>query len=701
MTDDGINYLSGTLARSVAATLQDRVTSEASSIYAGALLGALGEVHVGMEDAADGATQLVDGAGTLSDGLQQLDEGAATAAAGSTDLSAGADQLSAGLGQMASQVPALQTGVSQLAGGTSQLAAGASALNVGIDQYTAGVGQVATGAHTLRSQTPTLEAGLADLSAGTSQLAAGSTLLDEEFRAISEPVGELAPIPGEIRAVVDGLAASAGELYDGCVADLGADDPLCTLLAQLVEHQTSITQKVDQITEKADAAIAGVGAAQTAMDQIAEGSQQVDDGVSTLSASIGTTLDTADNKTVLGAVNAIDDGLSTLSGNSETLRNGAGQLADGTAQAAAGVGELQSKVPTLVDGVNQLDSGASQLAAGAGDLSDGLGTLSAGMTTAAEGSTALVDGSEQLQEGLSEGAERIPSYSDSDAEQIAQTSSNLLQVDPVREHEVNNAGAGFSPMFISLALWIGGIAIFLVLPALDRRPGPNEVWWMAAVRPARTAAVFAVLQATLAVVLTNWLVELHAVNLLGMVAIGILASLTFVAVNQACIAMMGYRGRFVSIVLLLLQIASMGATFPVETMPAFYNWIHPLLPMTYTQLSFRAMIAGGAASGIVFKTIMILLLWLAVSVALTLLGAYLRNKNHPLPYDAALLPDNYPDEDEVSPEELAARKDLKKEVIEHGRKRLVERGIVAGHSGTMGTVGPRTVTVTLEDEPDE
>ncbi len=700
VTDDGINYLSGTLARSVAATLQDRVTSEASSIYAAALLGALGEVHTGMEEAADGATQLAAGTVTLSDGLQQLNEGTTTAAAGSVDLSAGAGQLSSGLNEMASQVPALQSGVSQLAGGTSQLAAGAYALDLGIDQYTTGVGQVATGAHTLRSQTPALEQGLADLSAGTSQLAEGSTQLDEEFRAISKPVAELEPIPEEIRTVVDGLADTAGQLYDRCIADLGEDDDLCGLLAGLVEHQGNITQKVDEITTKADEAIDGVAAAQAAMDQIAAGSGQVNDGVSTLSAKIGTTSDTADDQTVLGAVNAIDDGLATLSSNSETLRNGAGQLADGTAQAAAGMGQLQSKVPTLVDGVNQLDAGASQLAGGAADLSTGLGTLSEGMNTAAEGSTALVGGSEQLKDGLVEGAERVPAYTDAEAEQIAQTSSSLLQVDPVRENAVHNAGAGFSPMFISLALWIGGIAIFLVLPALDRRPGPHEAWWMAAVRPARTAAIFAVLQATLAVVLTNWLVELHAVNLWGMVAIGILASLTFVAVNQACIAMMGYRGRFVSIVLLLLQIASMGATFPVETMPAFYNWVHPLLPMTYTQLSFRAMIAGGAASGIVFKTVMILLLWLSVSLALTLLGAYLRNKNHPLPYDAALLPDNYPDEDELTPAELAARRDLKEQIREHVRT-LLERGIVAGHSGTMGTVGPRPVTVKLEDPPKE
>ena len=726
VTDDGINYLAGTLARSVAATLQDRVSSEASAIYAEALLDSLGEVRTGMGDAADGASQLAEGSATLSEGLQELDQGAASAADGSVDLSSGADQLAAGLGEVASKVPALQGGVKQLADGSSQLAAGASSLDTGIKQYTDGVSQVAAGAHTLRSKTPDLQQGLQDLQEGSDQLAEGNEKLAHEFERISGPVGELAGIPGDIDFLVSLATKHVDEAYGKCVADLDPNDPLCELLGLVVERQEAIAAEAHKITEKAAQAIAGVTAAQDAMNELAAGAGQLDEGVATLRGSIGTTSDTAASGTVLGAVNAIDDGLATLSSNSSDLRDGASQLASGSAAIASGTGELQSKVPALVDGVNQLNSGAGQLATGAGALREGLGALSEGMSSAAEGSPALVEGAEELTDGLSDGVDRIPNYSPEEAERIAQTSSTLVQVEPVRANEVYNSGAGFSPMFISLALWIGGIAIFLVLPALDRRPGPGETWWMAAVRPARTAAVFAVIQAVVAVVMTNWLVEIHAVHLWGMVGIAVLASLTFVVANQACIAMLGYRGRFVSIVLLLLQIASMGATFPVETMPAFFNWIHPWLPMTYTQLSFRAMIAGGGTPGIIPKTIAVLLIWLVVGVGLVLLGAYLRTKNHPLPYDAALLPDNYPDEDKVSPDALAERKDLKKQIVEDGKAtledgkarledgkaklrsgkaklqeskaRLVARGIVAGHSGTFGTVGPRSTTVTLEPD---
>lgn len=695
VTDDGINYLAGTLARTVAETLQDRVTSEASGIYTEKLLESIATIRSGMGEAADGATQLAAGSAALEDGVNQLDEGANTAADASVQLDDGAHQLAAGLGQMASQVPALESGVGRLAAGGSQLAAGADTLDRSIIQYTSGVDQVAAGAATLKSKSPDLQGALEKLHDGSAQVADGNQELNEQFHAISDVVKQFDGVPEKIDDLVTSIQGDLNEAYtELCSEEPYESEVLCKVLGEVVGVQDEIAAEVGTITGKASEAIAGVERAQSSMELLADGSAQVKDGVTQVQAAIGKTSDTAASQTVLGAINGIDAGLSTLSGNSAALRAGAGQLAGASQQIADGTGQLQSQVPTLVEGVNRLDEGAGTLADGTGALNEGLTTLADGTGTALDGATQIADNTEVLSEALVAGTDQIPNYSPQETAKIAKTASSLVEVDPVRQNEVANSGAGFAPMFISLALWIGGIAIFLVLPALDRRPGPGETWWMAAARPAGTAGVFAVGQAILATVITNWAVELHAVNLGGLIGIAILASLTFVAVNQACVAMLGYRGRFVSIALLLLQIASMGATFPVETMPAFFGWIHPFLPMSYTQLSIRAMIAGSGASGIVGKTVLILLLWLLVAIGLVLLGAYLRTKNHPLPYDAALLPDNYPDEDQATPAQLASRQDLKKQVLEHERSRLVARRATAGHHGTLGTVGPRSERVT-------
>ena len=181
--------------------------------------------------------------------------------------------------------------------------------------------------------------------------------------------------------------------------------------------------------------------------------------------------------------------------------------------------------------------------------------------------------------------------------------------------------------------------MFLVLPALDRRRFRHERFFLAATRPATTAAIFAVLQAVVMMVVVNAAGEIHAANLLGLCAMALLASFSFAAVNQACVAALAYRGRFVSIILLSLQITSMGATFPIETTPRFFQWIHPFLPMSYTQLSFRQLIAGGGGvDGIYGKTVVVLLIWMMAAWAVTLVAARLRSGRAPLPADEALAP---------------------------------------------------------------
>ena len=94
----------------------------------------------------------------------------------------------------------------------------------------------------------------------------------------------------------------------------------------------------------------------------------------------------------------------------------------------------------------------------------------------------------------------------------------------------------------------------------------------------------------------------------------------------------------ISIILLILQITSMGATFPVETAPAFFQWIHPFLPMSYTQLAFRELIAGSGAQGAVGNALAVLGIWAAIAVVVILIGARVRRGPKPLPADNALAP---------------------------------------------------------------
>lgn len=56
---------------------------------------------------------------------------------------------------------------------------------------------------------------------------------------------------------------------------------------------------------------------------------------------------------------------------------------------------------------------------------------------------------------------------------------------------------------------------------------------------------------------------------------------------------MGNPGRFIAVIILVLQLGASGGTFPLELLPNFYQVIHGALPMTYSINGFRAVISNG------------------------------------------------------------------------------------------------------------
>ena len=56
---------------------------------------------------------------------------------------------------------------------------------------------------------------------------------------------------------------------------------------------------------------------------------------------------------------------------------------------------------------------------------------------------------------------------------------------------------------------------------------------------------------------------------------------------------LGTPGSALLLVLLVLQLASTGGTYPAEVLPGFFQALHPFMPMSYSIEAFRNAISGG------------------------------------------------------------------------------------------------------------
>jgi putative membrane protein len=502
-----------------------------------------------------GFTTLNEQLGEAADGATQLADGASDANDGAAQLADGAGQVATGAGELASGVGELAAGADELAAGTSQSADGAAALAEGAGALSSGVQGVAGGAAQLSS-------GVAALGAGVAPLPAQSTELADGAQQVSDGVGRL------VQENVVGL--DAAKRAAGC-----ADDP------------------TSDVCQRLDAQIAQ-------LQQLAGAAQQV-----------------ADGNAALAGDPASSTGLYGLAAGVQQLVGASQQLSDGAAQAATGASGLATGADDLAAGLDQLDAGASGLAAGVGELSTGADQLATGTEGLATGATdlaggvgQLADGSSDLADGLGEAVGQVPSYTDDEATHLASVVAN-----PVEAPGTDGLGTGSTgPLFAVLALWLGALAVFVAFP-----PVPAQL--LGSTRGAgrlalRALALPAAIGVATGLVVGGVLAAVEDANLggwLGLLALGALSSVVFVALNQALAALLGNVGRALSLLVAVLLVA----TGIVATVPAALTGLRDLLPVGSALGALTAVVDPGATGGA--GDVVSLVIWALVSVAVTTL----------------------------------------------------------------------------------
>ncbi|GIH77820.1 YhgE/Pip domain-containing protein [Planobispora longispora] len=651
-SDDAHNYIAGTLARSVGAAATASLNAQVTETYLDNVYIGFTALHEEIGEAAEGAADLADGSRKLASGAARTDEGAGDLVVGLRELASGTARLSRGTGRIAGGASDLSGGAASLAAGldrldrgTRKLPAQSAQLDQGARRIAGGAGKLATGASTLAGGLAELARSTRGLPAQSGELASGVVLLEEGADALAAGATDLASGADDLAAGADELATGALDLSEGveeyrtqltalsagCAAS-GAAPPYCTQLALLAAGIDPLATGASDVADGAEEVAAGAA-------EIAAGTGELRPGAAELHAGLvrlreGTDALAAAGPQLSTAVTRLAEGGSTLSGGASDLAGGAGRLARGTAQLAAAAPRLHTGISQAATGAGRLGEGSSQLAAGAAELDSGAVRLAEGASSAAGGASQLAegtsrltdgarelrDGSSRLADGLAEGAEEIPAYSEEERRILRKVAATPVVGDVARAHAVEANGAGLAPYFMALALWVGAMAVYMVLRALSARAlVSTSPSWRIALAGYMPGTVLSAAQAVLLVVVLRFALGMDAADLPGLLLFAILVGFTFTAVNQALIATFGGVGRFLALIFVSLQLASAGGTYPIETAPAFFRALHEVLPMTHAVDGFRVLIAGGPSG--TGHAASILVAWIAACLTMTVLAA--------------------------------------------------------------------------------
>jgi putative membrane protein len=158
-------------------------------------------------------------------------------------------------------------------------------------------------------------------------------------------------------------------------------------------------------------------------------------------------------------------------------------------------------------------------------------------------------------------------------------------------------GRGLAPLFFSIALWVFGISVFLVVRPITGRALAGRA---SPVRLALTGWLpiggIAVLGGLLMAGIVWVLLGLDPVHPFGFLGLLVLAACCFSAIAHLLRTALGTAGSSLLLVLLILQLSSTGGTYPTPLLPGFFAAIGPAMPMTYLIDGFRIVISGGELS---------------------------------------------------------------------------------------------------------
>jgi len=171
---------------------------------------------------------------------------------------------------------------------------------------------------------------------------------------------------------------------------------------------------------------------------------------------------------------------------------------------------------------------------------------------------------------------------------------------------IENYGSGMTPFYTVLSLWVGGLLLISLLTTDVHRPEPEQFNSQAVYfGKLFTFAFIGLLQTIIVTTGDIFLINVQMANPVWFVIFGLFCSLVFITIIYTLVSIFGDVGKALAIVMLVLQIAGSGGTYPVVLLPKFFQTISPFLPFTYAVDIMREAVGGIVWSNVIFDLIIL------------------------------------------------------------------------------------------------
>lgn len=316
----------------------------------------------------------------------------------------------------------------------------------------------------------------------------------------------------------------------------------------------------------------------------------------------------------------LSDAAASLETGAAEARAKAQAVKDGIAEAKGSIGGVKDSYnATLKQQISDLSDAVADVARRGSDMADDLGATVTDLSHAASAlsddlvgahevlagaSADLVSAADDLQrlkEGLdtavtSGDLDRVRELIGSDPAALADALAAPVALDRQAVYHIKNYGSAMAPFYTTLSIWVAGIVLAAMLKAnVDEadvkalgNPRPHELYL------GRYAffALLAFAQATLVCAGDLLFFGIQCEHPFQFMLVGWLAGFVFSNMIYTLTVSFGDIGKAIAVVLLVMQVAGSGGTFPIEMTADFFQAVYPFLPFTHAINAMHAAMAG-------------------------------------------------------------------------------------------------------------
>ena len=296
-----------------------------------------------------------------------------------------------------------------------------------------------------------------------------------------------------------------------------------------------------------------------------------------------------------------------------------------TAFGTGTMGQLSSGIGKLSDSMNSISSLYRNVNYNVAEFNQSMNMMSASLEETLNVIT-------ELEEKIQNTIDDLNAFKDSgeytllsmmvamDSQEVSSFMAAPLTMEEVDMYPIENYGSAMSPFYTVLALWVGALIMVAIVhvPVKSLEPGvkldikdlkPYEAFFGRYI----TFFIIGEAQALLTALGDLFYIGIQCVNPIKFIFGCLFISFVFTMISYSMTYAFDNVGEALVVVIMVIQVAGAGGTFPVEVLPKVYQAIYKYMPFNYAMNALRECV-GGLYRWDYFRYIGYLLVFVVVSL---------------------------------------------------------------------------------------